>query len=219
VGQDPTKARLIEAAGEEFAEKGFERATIRAISERAGTNIAAVNYHFGDKERLYVAAVVEAHECSKAGALPSGSDAPPAERLRIFVRQMLTSVMDKGSRATWHDELMLRELIQPSVAADALVRESIGPRFAWLKGTLRELSPDADDRKLNALAFSTVGQCLHYKVARPISVRLVGEESYAALDVEYVTDHITSVILAAIAGDAKPAAKAAKGVARWSGSR
>jgi AcrR family transcriptional regulator len=217
VAHDPTKARLIEAAGEEFAEKGFERATIRAISERAGTNIAAVNYHFGDKERLYVAAIVEAHECSKAGDLPSVADAPPpVERLRVFVRQMLLSVMDKGSRATWHDALMLRELIQPSVGADALVRESIGPRFAWLRGTLRELAPWADDRKLNALAFSTVGQCLHYKVARPISVRLVGEEAYEALDVEYVTDHITSVILAAIAG-AGP--KPAKGVAKCSGSR
>ncbi len=172
--QDPTKARLIEAAGEEFADKGFERATIRAISERAGTNIAAVNYHFGDKERLYEAAVLEAHECSKAGALPSGTDLPPAERLRIFVRQMLLSVMSDGRPSTWQDALMLRELIQPSAGADALVRESIGPRFAWLKGTLRDLAPEADDRKLNALAFSTVGQCLHYKVARPISVRLVG---------------------------------------------
>ncbi len=219
MSHDPTKARLIEAAGEEFADKGFERATIRAISERAGTNIAAVNYHFGDKERLYVAAVLEAHECSKGDAPPSGSVAPPGERLRVFVRQMLQSVLEQGRRATWHDALMLRELIQPSVAADALVRESIGPRFAWLKDTLRELDPGADEKKLNALAFSVVGQCLHYKVARPISVRLVGEESYAALDVDYLTDHITSVILAAIAGSPKPAAKAAKGVPKCSGSR
>jgi hypothetical protein len=115
---------------------------------------------------------------------------------------------------------MLRELIQPSVAADALVRESIGPRFAWLKDTLRELAPGADERKLHALAFSTVGQCLHYKVARPISVRLVGEEAYGDLDVEYLTDHITSVILAAMAcADPAKRAKAAKGVAKWSGSR
>ena len=53
--QDATKDRLLEAAGEEFAEKGFECARIRAICERAQANIAAVNYHFGDKEQLYVA--------------------------------------------------------------------------------------------------------------------------------------------------------------------
>ncbi|HEY2159241.1 MAG TPA: TetR family transcriptional regulator, partial [Isosphaeraceae bacterium] len=93
MAHDPTKARLIEAAGEEFAEKGFERATIRAISERAGTNIAAVNYHFGDKERLYEEAVLEAHECSKGRADLAAIDPPPEERLRAFIREMLTSVL------------------------------------------------------------------------------------------------------------------------------
>ncbi len=57
--QDTTKDRLLEAAGEEFAEKGFEMARVRTICERAGANIAAVNYHFGDKEQLYVQAVLE----------------------------------------------------------------------------------------------------------------------------------------------------------------
>ena len=67
---------------------------------------------------------------------------------------MLTSVLDEGRRNTWHDALMLRELILPSAACDTLVRESIRPRFAFLIGTLRELCPTADDRKLHALAFS-----------------------------------------------------------------
>ena len=58
-----TKTRLLEAAGEEFAEKGFEVARVRSICERAGANLAAVNYHFGDKEQLYVQAVLEAHRC------------------------------------------------------------------------------------------------------------------------------------------------------------
>ena len=53
IARDTTKAKLLEAAGEEFADKGFEKATIRGICELAGANIAAVNYHFGDKEQLY----------------------------------------------------------------------------------------------------------------------------------------------------------------------
>lgn len=208
MGNDPTKARLLEAAGEEFAAKGFERATIRAISERAGTNVAAVNYHFGDKDRLYEAALLEAHECSKADVDPSVLASPAEERLREFVRGMLSSLLDKDRRGTWHEEMMLRELIQPR-AADALIRQSIGPRFAFLKAALAELFPGADDRRLHALAFSTVGQCLHYKIARPISVRLIGEEALEALDVDYLTDHITSVILAS----ARLKPRAAKGVA------
>ncbi len=50
-----TRQRVLEAAGEVFAEKGFERATIREIVERAGANLNAVNYYFRDKHGLYVA--------------------------------------------------------------------------------------------------------------------------------------------------------------------
>jgi hypothetical protein len=85
---------------------------------------------------------------------------------------------------------------------------------------LRELCPAADERRVHALAFSVVGQCLHYKVARPISTRLIGEEAYGRLDVEYLTEHIATVILAAVAAfDGRGEALGAKGVAGCSGSR
>jgi len=48
-----TEKRLLEAAGEIFAEHGYRAATIHQICQRAGANIAAVNYHFSDKEQLY----------------------------------------------------------------------------------------------------------------------------------------------------------------------
>lgn len=198
MAQDPTKARLIESAGEEFAAKGFAGATIRSISLRAGTNVAAVNYHFGDKEGLYAAAVVEAHRCGQEEFdETAGVDARPEELLRRFVHRFLTN-LSRDRAGSWQTALMLRELIEPSIASDVLVRESIRPQFERLREALRSLCPEADDRRLDALAFSVVGQCLHYKVARPISIRLIGPEAYAQLDVEYLTDHITSFCLAAL---------------------
>jgi AcrR family transcriptional regulator len=47
-----TRERLLHAAGHIFAEKGFEPASLRAITNAAGVNLAAVNYHFGSKENL-----------------------------------------------------------------------------------------------------------------------------------------------------------------------
>ena len=52
-----TRQRLLEAAGEVFAEDGFRKATIQRICGRARANIAAAHYHFGDKARLYTAVI------------------------------------------------------------------------------------------------------------------------------------------------------------------
>ena len=54
-----TTQRLLAAATEVFAEVGYRAATLREICRRGQANLAAVNYHFRDKEHLY-AAVVEA---------------------------------------------------------------------------------------------------------------------------------------------------------------
>jgi AcrR family transcriptional regulator len=48
-----TRGRLLDAARAIFADKGFRDATTAEICRRAKATIAAVNYHFGGKERLY----------------------------------------------------------------------------------------------------------------------------------------------------------------------
>src|SRR3984957_8274648 len=55
-----TRERLLETAGEIFAEKGFDRATGKEICARAGANVAAINYYFGSIEGLYAAVLEEA---------------------------------------------------------------------------------------------------------------------------------------------------------------
>ncbi len=199
---DPTKAKLLEAAGEEFAERGYDGATIRGISSRAGVNLAAANYHFGDKEQLYIQAVMEAHRCGVA--MPTDeevAEGTPEERFRHHIRHFLGNVLAVDSERGWHHALMLHELMRPGVASETLVREVIRPKFERLMALLREFRPEADDRRLHALAFSVVGQCLHYRMARPISRLLIGDAAYGELDLDYLTDHITDFTLAALGGE------------------
>jgi len=199
VAQDLTKARLLEAAGEEFAEKGYELARVRAICDRAGVNLAAINYHFGAKEQLYMEVLREAHRCGleqQEELVAAGLS--PAQRLRLFIRHFLERVLAMNRPEDWQHRVMLREMLAPTSFSEVLVREGIRPRFERLKSLMHEICPEADDRRLNVLVFSVIGQCLHYKLARRITERLIGEEGYQALDPDYLSDHIASFCLAAL---------------------
>src|SRR5438094_420140 len=130
---DTTKARLLEAAGEEFACKGFDAARVRTICERAGANVAAVNYHFGDKELLYIQAVLAAHRCGFDAGDEGRSDlGPPAEQLREFIHHFLCRVLAINDPDDWRHRLLLREMLQPTSASDVLIREAIRPKFERL---------------------------------------------------------------------------------------
>ncbi|MGD1909470.1 MAG: TetR/AcrR family transcriptional regulator [Rivularia sp. (in: cyanobacteria)] len=52
-----TKEQILNVAERQFGEKGFAGTTLRGVIKEAGVNIAAVHYHFGSKEELFVAVV------------------------------------------------------------------------------------------------------------------------------------------------------------------
>src|SRR5262249_61415960 len=79
------------------------------------------------------------------------------------------------------------------------VRQFVRPNFEALQLILGELlPPDATPLKRYLTGFSIIGQCLHYRVARPVVTLLVGEEGVRRLDVETLTEHITEFSLAAL---------------------
>src|SRR5947207_8694438 len=75
-----TRQRLLEAAGEVFAERGFRDATVQEICRRADANIAAVHYHFADKEQLYRAIIQYAEECTADSHPADVAPDTPAEK-------------------------------------------------------------------------------------------------------------------------------------------
>src|ERR1700733_7058269 len=95
---DATRRHLLEAAAEVFAEVGFRAATVRQICERAGANIAAVNYHFGDKEKLYRAGLKSTLQTAIAKYPPDyglPARATPEQRLRVFIRSFLLRIFSE----------------------------------------------------------------------------------------------------------------------------
>jgi AcrR family transcriptional regulator len=195
---DLTQQRLLDAAEQVFAEKGFKAASIREICKRAGANIAAVNYYFGDKERLYIETVKYAHRACTQGMpfpeWPTGT--PPVEKLQEFIRVMVARMLEPQSVES--TQLMAREMAQPTAACVEVVREYIQPIAIRLMGILAELLPEAPLRQQVLTAFSIVSQCLFYRHHRAVASLLVGEEAFAQFDVNQVSNHIYKFTLGAL---------------------
>jgi len=78
-----TKAALLEAAKRLIVERGYAGATVRELAAAAGTNIAAVNYHFGSRQKLLNQAVLEFFLDWKDSVMDVDVD-PEAEPLQQF---------------------------------------------------------------------------------------------------------------------------------------
>ena len=197
---DTTRDRILEAAGQMFAERGFEATTVRDICQAAGANVAAVNYYFGDKERLYIASVVRAHRWRLDQAtLPEWTSATsPREKLADFILTFFRRVLGSPDDM-WRTRLVMREIMQPSAACAEIAESNIRPQFEILQGILRELLPaDVTAEELHLTAFSIVGQCLFYHVASPIVRSLIDEREYATYDVDNLASHVTEFTFGAI---------------------
>jgi len=211
-----TRQRLLDVAGSVFAEHGFRSATIREICARADANVAAVNYHFGDKEQLYLAVLEQAHRSALERYPPdlgATGAAPPEERLRAFIRSFLLRLLDDGVPA-WLGKLMAREMIEPTPALDGLVERVMRPLFTRLVGIVGELAGEgADPERIRLCSQSVVGQCIFYRHAQECLRRLGPEAIVGRGRVEAVADHVARFSLAAIRdlGDSGASRRKAKG--------
>src|SRR5947199_10001720 len=107
-----TRQRLLEAAGEVFAERGFRDATTQEICRRADANIAGVHYHFGDKEELYRTVIQYAEErTAQRPPADQAPDAPADKRLRAHIESLLVRILDEG-RPAWRNTRMGRAMSQ-----------------------------------------------------------------------------------------------------------
>lgn len=201
-----TRDALLHAAGEVFAEHGFHAATVRAICQRADANIAAVNYHFGDKERLYLE-VLRAAQRRSIEKYPESQGVParatPAQRLHGFVRSFLLRLFDPEPGA-WHWQLLAREMIQPTAALDTLIAERIRPLAEEVRRIVQDLlGPRADPDRIRLSGSSIVGQCLFYRHCQSVIARLFPEQGFAPADLERLAEHITEFSLAGLRGGEK----------------
>lgn len=119
---DP-KAAIMKTAIEEFALRSLDGARTRAIAEKSGSNIAAINYHFGSKRRLYEAVILHISRYFDSYIAPYYDEgariiaAQKAQTAKKFIQKFLIDCIRKFSEigiVSPFCEILSRESASPS---------------------------------------------------------------------------------------------------------
>jgi TetR/AcrR family transcriptional regulator, regulator of cefoperazone and chloramphenicol sensitivity len=198
-----TRQRVLNIAAELFAERGFNNVTVREICQRAGTNLAAVNYHFRDKLGLYKEVVqLAANEMNrvKTDVMDAAEEPrPPEERLRTYIHLTLHHLLDPRQES-WMEKLVARETIDPTPAIDLIIQKGIKPTTERNGRMMAELlGTSLDDPRVWRCFLSVQGQCLFYKMSMPISLRMAPPGfQYTPELIDALAEHVYQFSLAGI---------------------
>jgi AcrR family transcriptional regulator len=198
-----TQDRLLQEAARLFAARGFSKVTVRDIALKARANVAAVNYHFGDKAGLYEAvlkAAIRVMQGTTEAARDAGKDRAPDEQLAAYISIFLQRVFE--GRDSWIHQLMMRELSDPTAALDMVIEQVLRPRLKYLSDVVAALivCPPDDERVVKCVV-SVHSLCLAFR-DNPVAPRL-GMAPMTQEGVEDVARHITRFSLAGIRAIAK----------------
>jgi TetR/AcrR family transcriptional regulator, regulator of cefoperazone and chloramphenicol sensitivity len=220
-GAAKTPKILLAAASEVFAEKGYRDATIAEICERAKANVAAVNYHFGDKETLYTEAWRHSFSESVKTHPPDGgvSDgAPPEERLRGQVAALLRRIADESNREFL---IVQKELANPTGLLNEVMQEELWPLQERMESLVRELlGPRTSDMQVRFCVISIISQCINPMVAiKGQKEKREGKDGPPGIDdIEAYPNHVVKFSLAGIRAIRDEAGKKRRGIKRQRGS-
>ena len=198
------RERLLSAAAELFAQGGFAGTNVRDITNAANCNIAAVNYHFGGKEKLYIAvfhgqlAVLRERRIRGIRSVleEHGPDATVEMLVRSFAQAFLEPLQDE-SQGRRLMTLMMRELLDPILPKGMIYQQMIGPVTAVFAETLETICPELDDDVVLRCNLSLVGQLLLTVQVRNLFAGL-GDIDHPIVDLPRMVEHIVGFTTAGI---------------------
>jgi AcrR family transcriptional regulator len=192
--RETTRQRLLDAAERLFAEHGFEGTPVRDITTAADCNVAAVNYHFGSKDKLYLAvfqrrfaALREQRISSIENAMVAAGDEATLELLvETFTTAFLEPLVTE-SHGPMLMELFSREMMSPHLPQQVFAKEMIRPVQDALLRALQTVCPGLAEEAARLCILSLVAQLVYVIHAQRF---FAGGGPLSDVDLQTFVDHI-----------------------------
>jgi len=196
---ETVRDRLLDAAEGLFCENGYKSTSVRKIAAAANCNLAAVNYYFGSKAKLYsevwrrqLTKLRETRLESMHKVMSTDGAQPTLqEALRSFAYSFLGPLIEDHRLI----KLMAHEMLEQRLPPDMFADEVVKPTMAVMHQALLQICPQLDESKIPLLVFSIVGQLIHF-----IRIKTMFEqvETVVKLDLTEAVDHIVRFSAAGI---------------------
>lgn len=202
-----TKQDLIMAAGELFAEHGFAGTSIRAIAEKAGANIAAINYHFGSKDHLHTEVlrfVIQQMGC-EATFVNTLLENPELFESRETIAEMVQKIVSNQfethfsvDHPDWFAQVMIQSVIRPSSSLTEIVNDHFKPDHDALRAFAHKANPTLSDQEIDLWTFTLKGQIVFFVIAQYAIFTLRREDRYDPSFLKAAADYISQAVTATL---------------------
>jgi len=201
-----TKMKLLNAACELFAQKGYQETKVSDICELAGANVASVNYYFGSKAKLYVETWRYVFDTSEDPVLsinesgdPEIDSGNPEKRLRQFIHVLLQDFYHDDLENSLFNRLYLLEVVKPTGLIDDVWHQLIDPTRAKMHMIMRDLlGTETENEQLLLCELSIYTQMRALTTIRRNDLEFIFRRAIDDDFVNTLAEHIAEFSLAGI---------------------
>jgi AcrR family transcriptional regulator len=201
---EETRQRILRVASKLFAEKGYRNTTHEKICSLAKVNAAAINYHFRQKEKLYIEAwrmsfdnLLKKYPAD--GGVPK--DATAEKRLHGRILSLMRRMSDPENKVF---DIINREMSNPTGILTEVIHESIIPIRTGFESVVREMLGEKNTpQDVKLCQMSIMSQCFHPIMAKRrkiMNAKEANESTLHDLNIEQIADQVTRFSIDGIKG-------------------
>ncbi len=191
------KDKILHAAIDEFADKGYHLARVRDICAKAKANLAAINYYFGGKEALYREVIEFVFNISDPFDLVVKNhehNMNPEKYLLSWIEAFLESTSSESPLYKYRYKIIIHEMVSPSPLLPEIMEHKMTPRLTRLKEIVRKIKgSQIPEDEISAICLLIIGQCIYF-FNKPMVEGFTGQKDFVDKNIKLIAGKIIKTL-------------------------